>query len=56
MEQTALRYRKIKYESSDTGIATVTAKGKIQAVKEGKCYVYAYAQNGIMARVKVTVK
>ena len=53
--QKVKRYRKIKYESSDTGIATVTAKGKIQAVKEGKCYAYAYAQNGLYSRVKVTV-
>ena len=49
-------HRKVQYESSDTSVATVNANGKIKAKKKGTCYVYAYAQNGIFTRVKVTVK
>ena len=37
-------------------IAAVNKKGKITAVGKGSCYVYAYAQNGVCAKVKVTVK
>ena len=50
------KHRVLKYESSDTKIATVTAKGIIKGVKKGSCYVYAYAQNGVFAKIKVTVK
>ena len=49
-------HRKLMYESSDKSIATVSSKGKIKAVKKGTCYVYAYVQSGLYARVKVTVK
>ena len=49
-------HRKIKYESSDNKIATVSSSGKITAKKKGSCYVYAYALNGIYSQVKVTVK
>ena len=37
-------HRKIKFESANTKIATVNAKGKIKAKKKGTTYVYAYAQ------------
>ena len=50
------RHRKLAWESSDESIAVVGKKGRITGVSKGTCYVYAYAQNGIMARVKVTVK
>ena len=50
------KHRAIKYESSNNKVATVTSKGKIKAVRKGTCYVYAYAQNGVYSRVKVTVK
>ncbi|MCR5791551.1 MAG: leucine-rich repeat protein [Lachnospiraceae bacterium] len=50
------RHRKIHYESSDKTVATVNGKGVITAKKKGKCVVYAYAQNGFSAAVKVTVK
>ena len=50
------RHRGIKYETSDKSIATVTSKGVIKGKKKGKCYVYAYAQNGVAAKIKVTVK
>ena len=46
----------IRYESSNKKIATVNSKGKITAKAKGTCYVYAYAQNGVNKRIKVTVK
>lgn len=49
-------HRKVKFESSNTKVAKVSASGKITATKEGTCYIYAYTQNGVMAKVKVTVK
>ena len=49
-------HRPIRYESSNKKIATVDTKGKITAKKKGTCYVYAYAQNGIYKKIKVTVK
>lgn len=48
--------RKIKYESSDTKVATVSSKGVIKAVGKGSCYVYVYSQNGTFAKVTVKVK
>ena len=50
------RHRKIAYETSNSNIATVSKKGVIKAKDKGVCYVYAYTQNGIFAKVKVTVK
>ena len=47
---------KLRYLSSDKRIATVSKSGKIKAMKEGTCYVYAYAHNGTYKAVKVTVK
>ena len=49
-------HRKIQYETSNGSVATVNAKGVIKGVKKGVCYVYAYAQNGVAAKIKVTVK
>ena len=48
-------HRKIAWESGNISIATVK-NGKIKGVKPGTCYVYAYAQNGVTAKIKVTVK
>ena len=45
-----------RYESSNTKIATVNAKGVIKAKKKGSCKIYVYAQNGILKQVSVTVK
>ena len=50
------RHRKLAYESDNTGIATVSAKGVIKAKTKGSCNVYVYGQNGRYAKVKVTVK
>ena len=49
-------YWKVQYESSNPSVATVSSSGKIKAKKKGTCYVYAYAQNGAYARIKVKVK
>ena len=46
----------MRYESTNTKVATVSSKGVIKGVKKGTCYVYAYAQNGIAKKIKVTVK
>ncbi len=50
------KHRALAYESSDAGVATVSKKGVIKGISKGKCYVYVYAQNGVCAKVKVTVK
>ena len=49
-------HRKVAYETTDPAIATVTKAGKIKAVGKGTCYIYAYAQNGMYVRCKVTVR
>ena len=49
-------HRGVRYESSNTKVATVTSKGVIKGKKKGTCYVYAYVQNGVVAKIKVTVK
>ena len=51
-----IRHVKIRFESSDTGVAAVTRKGKITAVKAGTCRIYAYAQNGVCKTLTVNVK
>ena len=48
-------HRKVAWESDNINVATVK-NGKIKAVGKGTCYVYAYAQNGVSAKIKVTVK
>ena len=37
-------------------VATVSKKGVIKAKGKGKCYVYAYAQNGVFRKIKIIVK
>lgn len=49
-------HRKVMYESTNTKIAAVNKKGVITAKKKGTCFVYAYAQNGMFKKIKVTVK
>lgn len=46
----------IRYESSNPEVATVDAEGNITALKKGSCEIYVYAQNGVYACVKLTVK
>ena len=50
------KVKTITYISSKKTVATVTSKGVIKAVGKGTCYVYAYTQNGVFAKIKVTVK
>ena len=45
----------LRYVSTDKKIATVNRSGRIKGVGKGTCYVYAYAQNGVSKKVKVTV-
>ena len=49
-------FLKMRYESSNPAVATVGRKGRIKAVNKGTCYVFAYAQDGIFKRIKVTVQ
>ncbi|MBQ9014827.1 MAG: hypothetical protein IJ109_01785 [Firmicutes bacterium] len=50
------KHRAVSYESSNPKIAAVSKKGVIKGIAKGTCYVYAYAQNGAAAKIKVTVK
>lgn len=47
---------KFRYYSTDTSIATVSAKGKIRAVSSGNVKIYVIAENGVKTAVTVTVK
>jgi uncharacterized repeat protein (TIGR02543 family) len=46
----------LRYESTNTKVAVVTAKGKIKAKADGKCVIYVYTQSGTYTKVNVTVK
>ena len=48
--------RALAYESTNPKIAKVNKNGRVTAAAKGTCYVYVYAQNGISAKVKVTVR
>ena len=50
------KHQAIRFESTNEKIAKVSKNGKITAKEKGTCYVYAYAQNGIYKRIKVTVR
>jgi len=50
------KHRKVAYESDNPRVATVSKSGKVKAVGKGKCTIYAYAQNGVFAKCKITVK
>ena len=54
--QPVKQHAAIKYESSNSKVASVTSKGVIKAKSKGTCYIYVYAQNGVYKRIKVTVK
>ena len=47
---------KLRYKSSNTKIAIVNKNGKITGKSKGTCYIYIYTINGLMKKVKVTVK
>lgn len=44
------------YITSNAKVATVSSAGVIKAVGKGTCTVYVMAENGVCARIKVTVK
>ena len=46
----------VRFQCTNTDIATVDENGKITAVKAGTCYVSAIAPNGVWKSVKVIVK
>ncbi len=46
----------VRYESTNPKVAKVDSKGVITAKKNGTCYIYVYAQNGLYKKIKVTVK
>ena len=50
------KHRGLCYETSNPNVAIVSKKGVVKAVGKGTCYVYAYAQNGVVKKVKITVK
>lgn len=49
-------HRKIRFESTNKSVATVSLKGVVKAKKTGTCVIYAYAQNGVYTKIKVVVK
>lgn len=51
-----MTYRKLTLESSDPTVAKILKSGKIKALKKGKCYIYAYSQNGAFAKIQIKVK
>ena len=50
------KHRKVAFESDNPNVARVSGNGKIKAVGKGTCTIYAYAQNGVFAKCKVTVR
>ena len=50
------KQRGICYESLNPAVAVVNAKGQITGKKKGTAQICVYAQNGVYAVVKVTVK
>ncbi len=46
----------VRYESSNTAVATVSADGTVTAVGSGNCSIFVYAKNGVYAKCKITVK
>lgn len=49
-------YKDLAWSSSNTNIAAVDTDGKVTAVKEGECLIYAETSNGKRAECKVVVK
>ena len=47
---------KLSYSSSNKKVAVVTKKGKIKAKGKGTCYIHVKSLNGLMKKIKVTVK
>ncbi len=47
---------KVRYLSTDPGVATVTKKGVIRGKAKGTCSVYVFAHNGVSKTIRVTVR
>ena len=54
-KKTCWHIQKIRYLVSDSSVLTVSKKGKIRAKKAGQATIYAVAQNGVTAKIKVSV-
>lgn len=50
------KYQTLRYESSDPQIATVSANGRVKALKAGTCKVMIYSQNGLLKNLTIKVK
>ncbi len=48
--------KKYRYISSDPDVASVSAGGVIKGVQKGKCNIYVIAVNGVMRKIKVSVR
>ena len=46
----------LRFESTDSEIASVSDSGEITAEKRGTCTIYVFTQHGLCATVEVTVK
>lgn len=55
-DKTIKQHVEIRYETSNSKVATVNSNGVITAKGKGTCYIYVYAQNGVYKSIKVTVK
>lgn len=49
-------HREVSYESSRPQAVSVSRRGVIKAKKKGKYTIFAYAQNGVYRKIRVTVK
>ena len=52
----ATHIAKLRYESSNSKVASVDKNGYLKAKKKGTVTVYVYTQNGIAKTIKVKVK
>ena len=50
------KHRAVTYETTNPKVAKVSKKSVITGKKKGSCYVYAYAQNGVYVKIRVTVR
>lgn len=48
--------KKERFITSNAKVATVSSAGVIKAVRRGTCTVYVMSENGVCAKIKVTVK
>ena len=48
--------KKERFITSNAKVATVSSAGVIKAVRKGTCTVYIMSENGVCAKIKVTVK